>query len=106
MSEIPEIIWWLIGLLLFAVLLSVGFNTTLGDFLKTKLAQTILCVVVALVGTAMFVIFLIEYGILGYGYDGDAKYIAAAGAILGGLLAIASVGYWFAKVRYIKTKKH
>lgn len=37
-----ELVWALLAVLLFAVILTVGFNTTLKDFLTTKIARNLL----------------------------------------------------------------
>lgn len=112
MESIPDIIWVLVGLLLLSFLLVVGFNTTLGEFLKTKLAKTIICVIALAIGIAAFVsgiIQIVAINRIGMAINWEKLVPSIALAAIGGIVASSAVLVWFYKVKDIKptkTRKH
>lgn len=98
----PDIIWVLIGLLLFALLLSIGFNTTLGDFIKTKFARTVACLAVGIGGCALFSVCLADIIKKGNVLSQQSLISTAIGAVIGGSAAASAILIYFYKVKNMK----
>jgi len=101
-----DIVLTLAAVLLFAIILSVGFNTTLGDFLKTKTANTIICVIVIGLGIFLFIMGLQEIIRLSKAYleINDRIISPIACTAIGGLLAASGALVWYYKVKDMKNK--
>lgn len=106
MSTIPEVIWILIGVLLFSIILVVGFNTTLGDFLQRKLVKTILCFATAACFSVGFILLLQATIVASQRtivIDSTVISPAVGAAICGAIVSIAIL-IWFYKIKDSKDK--
>ena len=96
----------LLAILLLAIIMIIGFNITLGEFMKSKLFKTIACWTIIFIG-----IFFFAIGINGIIIAGKVPMnmgVVIPNAIVGGaggiVAGVTGVIWWY-KVKGIKEKK-